>query len=917
MNRRLTGWVGRLPLLIGVAVLLLIVLELGANAALRFVVERELHPALPKGTQIDSIRLNLLRGSLQVEGFALQNDGETRIRADLIDLNVATPALFRGRIEVEAVGVKDAYLLVERRPDGRFDLGLPDFGQGAGDASAEGPPMAFSLDAVRVEDLVIDYRDGGQRSRVEIAELATGRYDLAAAEQVVPVTWRLTWDEQAIGGDLEIAIDAAGVGIDGRLRTDLIDLGRAQRLARVDPQVLGSLGFDGRVAWRDATVQLAGELQAPALDYPVAGRDVSIRGLQLPAFDLEASWAPTVAAVLDLPRPIRADSWSWAAEGQRATGRQVEVSGRLELTDANSAVVDGWRMNAAGLRWEQGARSAELDRLQASGRLQQDLSGTAPLPEMALDVAADGVRYVDGDAAIEAVVGQLAGEQLALSARPDDGRRDLAGVLRLASVDVTQDVQRVVVGALATTLGGTVSVDEPGPVLALSVDDIEVDSPGLPHERLTLGGLEVDGLELAGPYTVAGVRLRDLALPGGLETTALRVAGIAVGPSVVDLDAGIAVGEVVVDGLETGVVRDGEGVWQHVATPAARPAGDGSSPAAEPDAETAAEPLPWRLAGLRVTGDSHLTVADTLNPDMQPIRYGLERVEVGALDSAEPGADTPFDLLLRPDRYSEFAIAGVVRPLADDLYLDATGHLQGFGLTSVNGLIANDLGHRFNSGQLDNEFKIQVVEKHLEMDNQLALASVEAEALPDKDGPPLGTAIALLEDRDGNIKLGVPVSGDLDDPNFRVLGALDPIIMKAVAGAAALAIQPLGSVLLVGTLLADQALKVTFDPAVFEPASTALTDDARDYLVALAGKLVAKPKLGVRLCGIYAAVEREKDKDGKFVDDPEALLEIAQRRAYRVRDFMLEQGVGAQQLKACRPSLDDSEEGLPRVAIRF
>jgi hypothetical protein len=302
---------------------------------------------------------------------------------------------------------------------------------------------------------------------------------------------------------------------------------------------------------------------------------------------------------------------------------------------------------------------------------------------------------------------------------------------------------------------------------------------------------------------------------------------------------------------------------------------------------------------------------------MQPLRYTVEKFEVGSLANDATGSDTPFSLAVRPDRFSEFTISGKLRPLDERPFLDAAGHLHGFGLTTVNGLVANDLGHRFLDGQFDIDFEITIADSRLEMSNQLALSGVDVEEIPGADGPPIGTAIALLEDRDGNIRLEVPIEGDLTDPDFRVLGALDPIIAKAVAGAAALAIQPLGSVLLVGSLVADQALKVTFDPVPFEPGGTALNDRARDYLEQLADKLNEKPKLALRVCGIYAAQERSRDKEGKFTDDPEQLLLLAQQRADAVKAFMREQSVNAKQLRLCRPALDASEAGVPRVDIRF
>ena len=150
-----------------------------------------------------------------------------------------------------------------------------------------------------------------------------------------------------------------------------------------------------------------------------------------------------------------------------------------------------------------------------------------------------------------------------------------------------------------------------------------------------------------------------------------------------------------------------------------------------------------------------------------------------------------------------------------------------------------------------------------------------------------------------------------------MLGALNPIIMKAVAGTAALAIQPLGSVLLVGGLLANQALKVTFEPAVFDPGSVELNPAARSYLGKLGAKLAEKPKLGVRICGLVVDAERKRDKKGGYLDKAPDLLAMAQARADQVRAELRRAGAGSKQLRACRPAIDPDPAAKPRVDVRF
>ena len=57
----------RLIIGIGGVLLFILVLHLAGVAALRFIVERELHPPLPKGTYIGDVHVNLFTGALEVD----------------------------------------------------------------------------------------------------------------------------------------------------------------------------------------------------------------------------------------------------------------------------------------------------------------------------------------------------------------------------------------------------------------------------------------------------------------------------------------------------------------------------------------------------------------------------------------------------------------------------------------------------------------------------------------------------------------------------------------------------------------------------------------------------------------------------------------------------------------------------------
>lgn len=131
-----------------------------------------------------------------------------------------------------------------------------------------------------------------------------------------------------------------------------------------------------------------------------------------------------------------------------------------------------------------------------------------------------------------------------------------------------------------------------------------------------------------------------------------------------------------------------------------------------------------------------------------------------------------------------------------------------------------------------------------------------------------------------------------------------------------MAIQSLGSVLLDGTLVAAQALKVTFEPVLCDPGSTAVNASAQDYLDLLSATLKDKPKLGVRLGGICAAAERQNNNKGEYTHRSADLLALAQQRANAVRCYMQGQGVGRKQPRNCRPAIDPQADTTPRVDIR-
>lgn len=909
----------RLLLIGGGLVLLFLVLHLVGVAMLRYFVEKQLHPALPRGTYVGEVQLNLFTGSLAIEDFQLNHDGLLRMRAKRLVLGVTPWRLVTGEVHIREAALQQAYVRIERLGDGGVDLGLPDFASEPSDATGEdaGELPNISIDGVEIERLIIDYHDGDLQSKLYVGRLAVGGYRLQAEEQQVPVEWDLRWDDRALSGNADVRLSAGNIAVSGELRTDPLDLGLAERLARAPQSVSGELSYDGSFDWSGDTLSMNGDLAIPQLGYALGERQVRLTGVDMPDSQLKVVTVPHLHLTFQPAPGSTAATWETELAEQKVSGTALNLAGRLSYDDDGLINVNDLKLAADRISWQDAGRSLQLDKLAIEGAAQQSLSGDTPFPALNALVSVAAIEFADKNAQLSAKVDGLRLEDFLIGQHDENRRRQLGGRLVLAASEVRQAENTVAWSAFEAGIGGQVGKDVVDIVTNNVLTDLRVASPLLADGPLQLAQARVTQLRVDETVTFEGLELRQLQLPGSPAETSLTIASIDVAASQYAAEQGVDIGQVVIEDLVTAVIRDKSARWNYPMSPDGEGTSDTAATATSAEPAGSSDAMPWRLAGLRVGGESYVTIADRMNPDSLAPRFKIEKLEVGSIGSATPEQTTPFDVVMRPDTYSEFVIKGETRPLLAQPYLKAEGHLHGFAMQSFNGLIANDLGHRFIEGQLDNDFTVHIEDNKLDMGNELALATVQAEELEGKEGPPLATAIALLEDRDGNIKLDVPVSGDLTDPDFRVLGALNPIILKAVAGTAALAIQPMGSVLLVGSLLADQALKVTFEPAKFDAGSTSLNADAGKYLDQLAGKLKEKPKLRLRICGVAVDAERKKDKQGKYLDTEEAMLAVAQQRADAAKARLAEAGAGAKQLRACRPALDTEAGAQPRVDIKF
>ena len=426
----------------------------------------------------------------------------------------------------------------------------------------------------------------------------------------------------------------------------------------------------------------------------------------------------------------------------------------------------------------------------------------------------------------------------------------------------------------------------------LSVDSVKVkeatiDAPvKMVLSSLGLNTVEVENLskpsEMA--YSIKAIEAKDL------RTDILRASVNSASVSIVEGNtSSIRIEKASALEANIDLKRSKNGLWQ------ALPASNGSS-----DQKNFA----WAVAQI-VLQESKVTIEDGAVSPVFTDELSIKQLKAENVGDKMTNAKGELSAML--GKYTPIQLDAEFSNQAGTLSVKAKGEINGLVLNHIDGYISKDLGHNFERGQLSDSFTLAINDNHMIMSNQLEVRDLKAIAIEGKEGPPLGLAVKLLQDKDGILRITVPIEGDLDNPKFKIAQALTPVITKAVTLAAASNIQPLGTVLLVKDLLDKTLLKVSFEPAFFEAGTAVLLKDEADKMRKLANTLIKTPNLQVRLCGVVTSVDKAETE--------EAFKNLGEARADAVRKILLAERLPEDQIIPCPPYRDDAEAAKPRIDI--
>ena len=226
--------------------------------------------------------------------------------------------------------------------------------------------------------------------------------------------------------------------------------------------------------------------------------------------------------------------------------------------------------------------------------------------------------------------------------------------------------------------------------------------------------------------------------------------------------------------------------------------------------------------------------------------------------STEPGALGQIQLDGQVDDFGVARAVGRISLLDPADFMDLKVVFRNIDMNRLTPYSATFAGRKITSGKLSLDLDYKIKQRQLEGKNQVTIdrlvlgdrvASAQAHDLP------LDLAIALLQDADGRIDLGLPMTGNLNDPQFSFGGIVWKIISNVISKIATAPFRALGALFGGGD---------KFEEIAFESGSDTLTPPEKEKLVSIAAALNKRPALTIAIQGTYAAADKLALQDLKL-----------------------------------------------------
>ena len=390
-------------------------------------------------------------------------------------------------------------------------------------------------------------------------------------------------------------------------------------------------------------------------------------------------------------------------------------------------------------------------------------------------------------------------------------------------------------------------------------------------------------------------------------------------------------------GMGINIVKDKKNHWNvldqiHETNPYKTSTNDSPS---NIETDKKAQPLDIKINEIILSDSQAMVIKDnSLNTPYESFNI-IKLISIGNINTATPLTPNPVKLNLITKNHGEISLEGDAQLLSGLENFNIKGFAKGIDLRPISSYIESAIGHRVKSGQLNAGIKL--LSENGEIDSLLdidlkkfklrSISDAEKEKL-NKElelGMPLDVALDMLRDGDDNINIKLPITGNIDAPEFDPSDAIYTALSKAITAAIINYYTPFGLVAVAEGIF-DLATALSFEPILYKPGETIISDADADNLNKIVSLMTQRPKIHLTLCGqsnksdlkiiapeAYSVFEEKEDKvikDEKLIAQ---LNNIASNRSENIKTLLMEKKITADKLILCEPEY--KYDGISGVEI--
>ena len=367
-------------------------------------------------------------------------------------------------------------------------------------------------------------------------------------------------------------------------------------------------------------------------------------------------------------------------------------------------------------------------------------------------------------------------------------------------------------------------------------------------------------------------------------------------------------------------------------------------------------PFGIRIGQFEITGDNPVRFEDESVSPVFGMDLKIMEAGVSNIDSSQPQQPASLKLKISDTEDGRISLNGSIKPFAEQLSLDWIGKIESFDLPPLSPYVVQKTGFSFISGEMDVDIPLKITRNELTGAIDLTLYNpvVKKAKAPDPEngekgkiklGMPLDSALKLLRDKQNNVKLNIPLSGDINDPKFSVADAVNKVLAQTLQTSALSYLKfmlgPYGIGISLAEMAVEQASKIRLNPIFFAPGNADLDEAAIDYLKRVGAILKEHPEVQVVVCGVATESDRaalsgnpsaqaggsnqsDKDKAGPQKEPAAsasestdtALEALAKKRSKNIKDQLVNvHGIAVKRIIGCKSQVDKNADARPRADL--